>query len=422
MFMALFRSFVRNLGLRVRTPQRKGPDCSGPSCMNPKLYRVSHALVDSACSFRGNLRWSDSNRQPPGYEPGELPIAPHRGNEYRPTRLWRQAAQVLLAFLAVSTLCFAQQGSLTLFQATAATSQIFNNTNPRYNAWTVMYSYSGSGTFSIELDCAPDATVAGGTPTPGSFTACTATTGSNPSTTHQYGYITFVGYQTSLGSAPWIRLNLTAISSGNMTAFAAGFNPADPESGTGGGGGCVGTATTPCIVAGPNTPGTASTKNPVQIAGNDGTDVRAITTDSSGRTVVVGGAAVGSPPAGAPVPEALLDHSGNIIIPNFCNTQSAINLSAVTGENQIIALSGSTVIRLCNIAVAMTAASTVSIDVGTGTNCGTGTTTIWGPYPSNTTGFTEDWTGILTVPAGDAVCLNFGGTVTAGGGVSYAQY
>jgi hypothetical protein len=70
----------------------------------------------------------------------------------------------------------------------------------------------------------------------------------------------------------------------------------------------------------------------------------------------------------------------------------------------------------------MTGASTVSITAGTGTNCGTSTTTLWGPYPSNTTAFTEDFTGILTAPAGNAVCLNFGGTVTAGGGVSYAQY
>jgi hypothetical protein len=350
----------------------------------------------------------------------------------RPERARRQARLVLSSLvksatsisfiLAFASLACAQQGSLTIYQATAPVSYQFNNTNPRYNAWTVMYSYSGSGTFSVELDCAPDATIAGGTPTPGSYTACTATTGSNPSTTPQYGYMTFIGYQTSLGSAPWVKLNLTAISSGNMTVFATGFTAADPESGTGGGGGCVGTASTPCIVAGPNAPGSASTKNPVQVAGNDGTDVRAIATDSSGRTQVVGVAATGSNPSGNPVPQANLDGAGHVIIPNFCTLASAINLSSVSGENQIVALSGSTVIRICNIAVGMTAAATVSIDVGTGTNCGTGTATIWGPYPSNTTGFTEDFLGILVVPAGDAVCLNFGATVTAGGGISYVQY
>ena len=290
----------------------------------------------------------------------------------------------IFAFLLITAPLYAQQGALSLYQATAPTSATFNNTNPRYNAWTVMYSYSGSGSFSIELDCAPDATTAGGTPTPGSFTACTQTTGTNPSTTPQYGYITFVGYQTSLGSAPWVKLNLTAISSGNLTAFAVGFTAADPESG-GGSGGCVGTAGTPCIVAGPNATGSASTKNPVQIAELDGAD--------------------------------------KIIIPTIGTKSAAILLSAVSGENQIIALSGSTVIRISHISVGMSVAATVSIDVGTGTNCAGATATIWGPYPSNTTGFALDLEpSVLSVPAGDAVCLNFGGTVTAGGGVTYAQY
>jgi hypothetical protein len=125
----------------------------------------------------------------------------------------------------------AQQGSITIYQATSpGSSANFNNTNPRDNAWTVMYNYSGSGSFSIELDCAPDATVAGGTPTPGAFTTCTNTvTGTNPSTSPNYGYITFVGY------TPWVQLNLTAISSGNMTAVAVGFLAADPEGASGGG-------------------------------------------------------------------------------------------------------------------------------------------------------------------------------------------
>lgn len=328
----------------------------------------------------------------------------------------------LFALLLIAAPLYAQ-GSLTLYQATSPQSSTFNNTNPRYNAWTVMYSYSGSGSFSIELDCAPDATTAGGTPTPGAYTACTATTGTNPSTTPQYGYITFVGYQTSLGSAPWVQLNLTAISSGNMTAYAMGFQAADPESGGGGSGGCAGTAGTPCIVAGPNAAGTASTKSPVQVAGNDGTDVQFIKTDTSGRTQSVGGAAVGASPSGSPVPIAELDGSDKIITPTIGTKSAAILVSAASGENQIIALSGTTVIRISHISVGMSTAATVSIDVGTGSNCAGSTAMIWGPYPSNTTGFSLDLEpSVLAVPAGYAVCLNFGATVTAGGGVTYAQY
>jgi hypothetical protein len=140
--------------------------------------------------------------------------------------LLRQGALILCGL--VLALPAAAQ-SISIYQATSPTSAQFNNINPRYNAWTVMYNYSGSGTFSIELDCAKDATPAGGTPAPGSYSACTNTvTGTNPSTSPNYGYITFVGY------TPWLKLNLTAISSGNMTAVAVPFVPADPESGGGG--------------------------------------------------------------------------------------------------------------------------------------------------------------------------------------------
>lgn len=50
--------------------------------------------------------------------------------------------------------------------------------------------------------------------------------------------------------------------------------------------GClVGASFAPCVVAGPNASGAVSTQNPVQIAGNDGTDVRSISTDAAGETI-----------------------------------------------------------------------------------------------------------------------------------------
>ena len=170
----------------------------------------------------------------------------------------RSAKNIGIGLLFATTCAFGQGGYIQIFQAQApATSAQFNNTNPKFNAWTVMYNYSGGGTFSVELDCAPDMTTAGGAPTPGSFAACTnVVTGNNPSTTPAYGYMTFVGY------TPWLQLNVTAISSGNLTVVAVAFDPADPESGGGSGGGCTGTAATPCIVAGPNASGAAPTKNP----------------------------------------------------------------------------------------------------------------------------------------------------------------
>ena len=255
---------------------------------------------------------------------------------------------ITFALLLITAPLFAQNGFIgDLYQKTApATSQPFNNSNPRYNSWVVMYSYVGSGNFSIELDCAQDATTPGGTPTPGTFTTCANNvTGSNPSTQAlgNFGYITFVGY------TPWLETVINSIASGSITVVAFGYPASPPDAGGGGGGGgCAGTASTPCIVAGPNTPGSASTKNPVQVAGNDGTDVRAIATDASGRTQVVGGAATGASPVGNPVNISGLDGAGNVLPVVQCTSSIVVNVASM-GENQVIALSAGKTIRVCNV-------------------------------------------------------------------------
>jgi len=324
------------------------------------------------------------------------------------TSLVKSAKNISIGLLLASTLA-----AQVIYQATAPTSQTFNNINPRDNAFTVMYNYSGSGTFSIELDCAADATVAGGTPTPGSFSACTPTTGTNPSTTPNFGYITFIGYK------PWIKLNLKAISSGNMTALTTGFAPADPEGG--GSGGCAGTSTTPCIVAGPNTPGTASTKNPVQVAGNDGTNVRAIATDTSGRSNVVGTAAIGSPESGNPVPIANVDGSNNIIVPTYCNLSAPVSLTT-SGLTQLVALSIGLTVRICNISVSFASAVDFQLEYGTGSACGTGTTAITGVYKSILTIALDFNSGTLNGIASNALCANLGASVVGGGVVNYGLF
>ena len=348
-------------------------------------------------------------------------LRPARARRQGPVRtsLLRSAKNIGIALAFISPLC-AQQGFIQMFQATSsATSAAFNNINPRDNAWTVMYNYSGAGTFSIELDCAPDATVAGGTPTPGTFAACTnKVTGNNPSTTPNYGYITFVGY------TPWLRLNLTAISSGNMTAVAVGFTAADPESG-GSGGGCVGTIATPCIVAGPNASGTASTKSPVQIAGNDGTNVRNISTDTSGRTETVGAAATGAAAAGNPLLTGGIDGSGNAVPIVLCTLSAVVSVSTL-GENQVIALVTGKTIRICNVDLSFPAPATqtIQVDQGTGTNCGTGTAHLTGIYTFNSSvlGFFFDPGALapLVGTAANAVCLNLGDAVSVQGTILYA--
>lgn len=280
--------------------------------------------------------------------------------------LLESAKNISLALI-FSTLCLAQ-GSLQIYQATGPTSQVFNNSNPKYNAWTVMYSYSGSGSFSIELDCAPDATTAGGTPTAGTYTACTPTTGSNPSTTPQYGYTTFVGYQTSLGSAPWIKLNLTAISGGgNLTAFAMGFTAADPESGSGGGGsGCPGSLSSPCVIAGTN--GTA-------------------------QKIIVG------------------------------TIQAAVSLTTTTDVVLVAGTSGKTS-YVPKFDMSWDNSADVTVRQGNGTTCLSSTTALAGPYKSLVALF-EDYGAVAplhTTTAGLDLCLHFSTSVTGGGQSFAAQF
>ena len=233
--LVLFSVFFRWLGLfRVRTLKQEGRAVAYLD-VSHKVHRIETLRRESESSvsdFDYRIFWDRADVKPASERAFEnvnhlFDLLPAGG----PTQALKLLRTIGIC-LSLTLPLAAQQGSITLYQATSPVSSVnFNNTNPRDNSWTVMYNYSGAGSFSIELDCAPDATVPGGTPTPGSFAACTNTvTGSNPSSSPNYGYITFVGY------TPWLQLNLTAISSGNMTAVAVGFLAADPEGASGGGG------------------------------------------------------------------------------------------------------------------------------------------------------------------------------------------
>lgn len=333
-------------------------------------------LQDASRYFNQHLVRQASDAGPASRESIALKNVDHALND-RPARarpqglavpgVLKSAKNIGLAFALACPLC--AQTSISLYQVTSATtSSNFNNTNPKYNSWTVMYNYSGSGSFSIELDCAADATAAGGSPTPGTFAACTNTkTGSNPSTTPNYGYITFVGY------TPWVRLNLTALSGGgNMTAVAIAFTAADPESGSGGGSGCTGTISTPCIVGG--------------------------NSNGANYTLEMGGAS------------------------------TAFTLSAGTDVKLVAGTSGKTT-YLTRLTVQWDNAATATIRQGTtsSTPCDTSTTTIDGPYGNgNVTGlaidYGSDFSPLTTTSTGLDICLHLSASVTGGGGASYNQH
>jgi hypothetical protein len=105
-----------------------------------------------------------------------------------------------------------------------------------------------------------------------------------------------------------------------------------------------------------------------------------------------------------------------------CTNQAAVAFTA-SGNTQIIALSGSTVIRICHFSVSTDAVTNLKFTRGTGANCSTGTTDVSGLY------YQVTWLALdfgtqsaLRGAAAGAICVNSSATVNGGGMVIYAQY
>jgi hypothetical protein len=110
-----------------------------------------------------------------------------------------------------------------------------------------------------------------------------------------------------------------------------------------------------------------------------------------------------------------------------CPSTAAIQFTAAgSGATQIIAASGSTVIRICHVSWTTNTASVNSkLVYGTGSNCGTGTNNLTGFYyvaSGAVAAVALDPAGTLRTPASQAVCLNVDGATDVGGVVTYAQF
>lgn len=240
-------------------------------------------------------------------------------------------------------------------------------------------------------------------------------------------------------------------------------------------GGCVGTAVTPCVVEGVAAAGAAIAGKPLQVGGSDGTNARYFLVDSAGRLVNVGAAADGAAVVGAPLRIAGKD-AGNLtqdiatdalggLVPalaslagadavsntvptptnqagaqlyyrmlpsNFngstnervftCPNPAAVSVAG-SGTTQVIALSGSTKIRLCGVYLTTAGAVNISFVRGTGSNCGTGTAAIGGVYQVISSIALDFGPAMaLTTAAGDAVCMVLGSAVSTTGTLVYAQF
>ena len=105
-----------------------------------------------------------------------------------------------------------------------------------------------------------------------------------------------------------------------------------------------------------------------------------------------------------------------------CPLQAAINLSA-SGNTRIINAAGVGTVRICHISFSTTAAEDIQITEGTGTNCGTGTANVSGPYKSVQSIALDPQ---ITAPiaaqvVGDDICLNQSMALTLGGIVIYSK-
>jgi len=277
------------------------------------------------------------------------------------------------------------------FTTTASTSNLTcgNNTQGIVN-WIVVYSSTGFTGLSLEFQSAPDA---GGTPgtwvsfagTVLSSTQYVGSSGINPNTSTTAAFTGFAGY------FQWNRVTLLSITgTGRVTGNAYGFlNSTLATAGGGGGGGGSG-CTAPCAVEGTAAAGSPPSGPPVLVGGSDGTDVRTLLTDASGRLITSSTTAT---------------------------SELAVSVSS-SGLTQILAASAGKVITIYHFSIGMASSVNFQLEYGTGSNCGTGTTAATGVYQV-IQGLALDVP--FSLPASQALCVNLGSGVVGGGLLVYTQ-
>jgi hypothetical protein len=108
--------------------------------------------------------------------------------------------------------------------------------------------------------------------------------------------------------------------------------------------------------------------------------------------------------------------------PFICPNAVAVSV-ATTTRTQIIALSGSTNIRVCKIFLTPASAVDISFQSGTDSNCGTGTAAVGGTFTAVTSlTLDHDPESALRFGASNAACITLGAAVAVTGTIMYAQF
>lgn len=105
-------------------------------------------------------------------------------------------------------------------------------------------------------------------------------------------------------------------------------------------------------------------------------------------------------------------------------TSVPINISTAT-TTQLVALVSGKTIFVTSWDVISGGTGNFTLVYGTGTNCGTGTTSLTGPYPLTAQAGISKGDGmgiVILVPQGNALCATTSAAVQMSGAVSYAQF
>jgi hypothetical protein len=163
---------------------------------------------------------------------------------------------------------------------------------------------------------------------------------------------------------------------------------------------------------------------PLMGAGNTGTGSPRVTiaTDQAAIAAAGQGATGAAAPAGATLAGA---RSGaNMVGLIQASASAAITMSTAT-TTQFVALSGGTSIYITSFDFIAAGTTNVTLVYGTGSNCGTGTTSLTGAYTLTAQAGVAKGNGlgpVLVVPAGNAFCVTNSQAVVIGGSISYTQF
>lgn len=285
--------------------------------------------------------------------------------------------RTVLTGLFLAALACGQSGTPDCQTAPASVSAsgtvitIANKTTPCV-MWRLTYWTNSATGVSLTLAGAPD--VAG---VPGSFTALTATQGSaNPATATDRGQIA-----ACCDYYPWIRISAGTLTGTGVALVAKLYGWKAPDTG------------------------------PYSSSGTSGT--QAVDIEQ------VLGATVGP---NNPLPAGFRNSAGTIT-PEYCTSRVAFS-NPGTGSTQLVAVSGSTTIRVCEFFFSGDTLSTMQLVTGTGSTCTSPTaeTGIMSGAGGGLFGVALDfgW-GALVTTAAKTLCLSLSAASTGGGYITYSQ-